>query len=296
MVWTAPRTWTDGEVVTAAMVNAHLRDNLNVLKTTRDSAGRISALSAATLADLSGANLTGVAKPGSGNSFTAGTTTVGGTARFILPVGTDKWTGTKGVDARGAWVEGDYLHHIALDHTTEWRYLGSVVATPAGARPGSAWVEGDELHYIDASGVERRCVFAGAATVHTDAGAIAGSAWVETYAHWIRETGGQEIQGHADITHADHSDHSDHSDHGDTGPHTDHEDHSDVTTSPHVDHTDHSDHTDGPGHGDFTHADHTDHSDHEDHGDSGVHDDHTDHNDGTPHDDIAADSRPVVVS
>lgn len=29
MAWTTPRTWTDPEVVTAAMMNAHVRDNLN---------------------------------------------------------------------------------------------------------------------------------------------------------------------------------------------------------------------------------------------------------------------------
>jgi hypothetical protein len=28
MVWTAPRTWTDGELVTAAIMNPHVRDNL----------------------------------------------------------------------------------------------------------------------------------------------------------------------------------------------------------------------------------------------------------------------------
>jgi hypothetical protein len=33
MAWTTPRTWTAGEVVTAAMMNTHIRDNLNVLKT-----------------------------------------------------------------------------------------------------------------------------------------------------------------------------------------------------------------------------------------------------------------------
>jgi len=31
MVWTAPRTWTVGEIVTAALLNTHLRDNLNSL-------------------------------------------------------------------------------------------------------------------------------------------------------------------------------------------------------------------------------------------------------------------------
>ncbi len=30
MAWTAPRTWTDGELVTAAIMNPHIRDNLLV--------------------------------------------------------------------------------------------------------------------------------------------------------------------------------------------------------------------------------------------------------------------------
>lgn len=33
MAWTTPRTWTNGEVVDAAMLNTHVRDNLNYLKT-----------------------------------------------------------------------------------------------------------------------------------------------------------------------------------------------------------------------------------------------------------------------
>jgi hypothetical protein len=31
MAWTAPRTWVAGEVITAAMLNTHIRDNLTVL-------------------------------------------------------------------------------------------------------------------------------------------------------------------------------------------------------------------------------------------------------------------------
>jgi len=33
MAWTTPRTWTPLETVTAALLNLHLRDNLNLLKT-----------------------------------------------------------------------------------------------------------------------------------------------------------------------------------------------------------------------------------------------------------------------
>ena len=32
-MWVTPRTWTAGEVVTAAMMNQHVRDNMNILKT-----------------------------------------------------------------------------------------------------------------------------------------------------------------------------------------------------------------------------------------------------------------------
>lgn len=31
MPWTSPRTWTPGEIVTASLLNTHLRDNLNAL-------------------------------------------------------------------------------------------------------------------------------------------------------------------------------------------------------------------------------------------------------------------------
>lgn len=32
MAWTTPRTWTAGELVTAAIGNTHWRDNLNALR------------------------------------------------------------------------------------------------------------------------------------------------------------------------------------------------------------------------------------------------------------------------
>ncbi len=33
MAWTAPRTWVTGEIVTESMLNTHIRDNLEFLKT-----------------------------------------------------------------------------------------------------------------------------------------------------------------------------------------------------------------------------------------------------------------------
>ena len=308
MTWTAPRTWTDSEVVTAAMFNAHVRDNLNVVKTVRNSAGRLSALSSATLADLTSANVTGVAKVGSANAFTAGTTQHTGTARVVLPVGADKYEDLGGGLRRGFWVEGDYLHHIGSNQSTEWRYLGDALSTPPGAIAGSVWIEGDNLHYIDASGVERRCV--PTTSGHADAAAIGGSTWVETYVHWIRETGSVERPGHADIAHADGTEHSDsHSDVGHSDSHSDvghadsHADeaHTDTHSDNHNDnYQDHSDdihqdkHVDNHGdtHIDTSHTDtHTDTA----HGD-GHSDAHTDdHDDHADHGDVLAQNQPTVV-
>jgi hypothetical protein len=41
MAWTAPRTWTPLETVTAALLNVHVRDNLNLLKTRIDADGTL---------------------------------------------------------------------------------------------------------------------------------------------------------------------------------------------------------------------------------------------------------------
>lgn len=293
VTWTVPRTWVHGEVVTATMLNEQLRDNESVIKVSRNDLGRVSALNSSTVADLSAANLTGLAVPGAGNTFTTGKTRLRGAARFQFPVGADRWDGTKGVDARGIWVEGDYLHNIASDCVTEYRYLGTLVSTAAGKKTGSGWVEGDCLHYVDADGDERQVEFRGTTAVHTDVNAEGGSLWAETYVHFVRETGSLEKVGHADITHADHSDYYDHDDHRDYGgPHQDtHTDHEDGS------HSDHSDHTD---HNDYVHADYTAHGDYDPHGDVAHvdhydHGDYTDHMDYTPHADIAEDMRPVVV-
>ena len=93
MAWTTPKTWTAGELVTESTLNTHVRDNQNVLKTPLDANGKITALSSSYVADLSGANLTGVVKTTAANTFTAGVQDFNGgaTTRVILPVGADRW-------------------------------------------------------------------------------------------------------------------------------------------------------------------------------------------------------------
>lgn len=42
MAWTPPRTWNPGETVTASLMNAHVRDNLNYIKSVITSAEKVS--------------------------------------------------------------------------------------------------------------------------------------------------------------------------------------------------------------------------------------------------------------
>jgi hypothetical protein len=109
MAWTTPRTWVFAELVTESHLNAHIRDNLNILKVSIDDTGKVRALSSSYLADLSGANQTGLTESqiadGSILARVAGTETITGVwtyrakqiidgangGRLVLPVGTDLW-------------------------------------------------------------------------------------------------------------------------------------------------------------------------------------------------------------
>lgn len=93
MAWTTPKTWSVGQLVSAADMNEQVRDNMLHLKIILDDNGKLPALSSTYIADLSGANLTSVAKLAAANDFTAGVHNFnGGTGtRVVLPVGADKW-------------------------------------------------------------------------------------------------------------------------------------------------------------------------------------------------------------
>jgi hypothetical protein len=282
MAWNPPRTWIDGETPTAAMFNAHVRDNYTILKVSRNDLGRVNALTSDYVDDLDGTAIEGLVLPNADTLHAAGRHRFIANAKLRVPVGADKYeTDITGKVPGSLWVEGLYLHHVD-PFRQEWRYLGNLISA-AGAAAGYVMVASNGLRYTDESGNIRECV-ASASAYHSDAAAIGGSLWVDAhYTGWIRETGTQAYVGHSDVTHADHSDHFDHSDHADAGsPHGD-SSHSDVGGF-------HIDHSDGP-----THVDHTDHTDvpHSDHTD---HSDITTHQDGTPHGDVDADSRPVTVA
>ncbi len=93
MAWTPPRTWTIGQLVAADALNTDLRDNLIFLRLLVDVDGKIPQLSSTYVADLSGANLTGVLRLAANNDFTDGVQNFNGGAgtRLVIPVGADKW-------------------------------------------------------------------------------------------------------------------------------------------------------------------------------------------------------------
>ena len=93
MAWTIPKSWTLGELVSASDLNDQIRDNMIHLKLIVNDSGKIPALSSTYLSNLSGTNLTGVAKLAANNDFSAGVQSfnAGAGTRLVLPTGADKW-------------------------------------------------------------------------------------------------------------------------------------------------------------------------------------------------------------
>ena len=100
MAWTSPRSWVAGEVVTAALLNSHLRDQLLELN------GTASAWSSFTVGwGSSGAN------PTLGNGASVGQyKTVGKTCHFVVAITTGSTT-TAGT--------GDYKIQLPVTAVTE---------------------------------------------------------------------------------------------------------------------------------------------------------------------------------
>ena len=94
MAWNAPKTWLADEIVTAQSLNEQLRDNMLLLATAINTAtGKIPALTSSYFENLSGANLTGIAKLAGTNTFGSGKQDFNAATgtRLIVPVGVNKW-------------------------------------------------------------------------------------------------------------------------------------------------------------------------------------------------------------
>jgi hypothetical protein len=86
MAWTAPRTWTSGELVKADDLNTHVRDNQAILKVPIGASGKVVALTSTYFDSIDTSALTGIAKLAGANSFTGKNDfNAGASARVLLP-------------------------------------------------------------------------------------------------------------------------------------------------------------------------------------------------------------------
>ncbi len=98
MAWTTPRTWTTGELVTAAILNTHVRDNLNILKTSISDDG-LTWAGSGNITTSAGSLGVGTASPLHALSVTGNTTFQGNFWYVTNPainIGTTINTGTAG--------------------------------------------------------------------------------------------------------------------------------------------------------------------------------------------------------
>ena len=84
------------------------------------------------------------------------------------------------VVAGSLWVSGNYLHFTPTT-TTQYRYLGTLVAARAGAIAGSIWLDStaNVIKYIDSTGNERSLPQGALTTPTGIASAVTGSLWID---------------------------------------------------------------------------------------------------------------------
>lgn len=123
--WTSPRTWTVGETVTAAMMNTHVRDNLNAI---------------GAQAARSGYNLGSAAAFGNGAEQMAG---YGATAAFT--------------PATTGWFAFSFVFNFAnaggAGASTSWKVRYGTGAAPANAAAATGTVIGQNPVSAGASGL-----------------------------------------------------------------------------------------------------------------------------------------------
>jgi hypothetical protein len=152
VAWTTPRTWVAGELVTAALLNTHLRDNLNAVTTWTTWSP--------TLTNLSIGNGTQAGRYISAGGFVqveyslqwGSTTSASGALAISLPVTAAALTGTPfrvTGDARDASAGENYTVRGRLGSTTSLTLITGEGASAAGIGTASpfTWATSDELHF-----------------------------------------------------------------------------------------------------------------------------------------------------
>ena len=128
MAWTSPRTWATGEVVTAALLNVHLRDNLVDLDRRTSPTGSVVATSETTTATT----YSDLATPGP-----AVTVTIGSTGKALIAMHSGLANATAGIASFMGFTISGATTLAASDSTA----IGFTSATSAvGIRCGSTLV------------------------------------------------------------------------------------------------------------------------------------------------------------
>ena len=110
------------------------------------------------------------------------------------------------VVAGSLWVDGNYLYFTPTT-TTEYRYLGTLVAARAGAIAGSIWLDNtaNVIKYIDSTGNERSLPQGTLDTPTGIASAIVGSLWIDNSVsriYTVANVSGtiKRVEHHSDIS------------------------------------------------------------------------------------------------
>jgi hypothetical protein len=109
MAWTTPRTWVVGEIVTAALMNTHVRDNMNaILSAASTLASSVTASSLTSLGTLTALNVDGDgADVNPAGDVDADLITVGvtGTPRLYWDESEDQFAVTKGISLEAGHLQ-----------------------------------------------------------------------------------------------------------------------------------------------------------------------------------------------
>jgi len=143
MAWTAPRTWTTGELVTAAFMNNHVRDNLLFLvsRTSADLNADVNGFTNTSYADLDALTTAAFASP-------VAVTLTTGTAALVIISAARIQQVTSGTVFMSYRVSG--ASTIASDDDRSIRYSDTSVATMTYQIPVTTLTAGSNTFELQA--------------------------------------------------------------------------------------------------------------------------------------------------
>jgi len=159
MAWTTPITWVASVIYDETDLNQQIRDNMEVIKFSRNDAGKIHALTSTYFASLDASTITGINDFNTSNAWNMKNDFSGGNARVRVGA-RDNGIVYPGSERHGviqmpnpspvtSGIQVWWLRTFGGPIMTFRTYIGtSMGAAPVGSLIGSMWVEGTTLRYI----------------------------------------------------------------------------------------------------------------------------------------------------